>query len=63
MIGVLGLYKRYATRQGVAAPLSFFPGGKRVAMKKSENIEYLWHSATDFLHFFPKNGINNRAIQ
>ena len=32
--------------------LDNFSGGKWVAMKNSEHIEYIWYYATDFLHFF-----------
>ena len=47
MIWVLGFNK-----QNVLGDRGCRTGGKWVAWEKGGNIEYLWHYATDCLHFF-----------
>ena len=48
-----GTTKNVGGLLGVSAQFSLsFPGEKWVAWIKSENIEHLWHYATDFLQSF-----------
>ena len=48
--------KKCATQMAVAAQFSlYFPGGKCVNWKNSENIENLRHHLTDFHQVFTKN--------
>ena len=52
MLEVLGLHKNVRDNRKLTHNLVFIFQVEHELHGKSENIEYLWHYATDFLHSF-----------